>query len=281
MEELGSLAELRRVAAASEAAALALREQGPAAPEGRRRFLEATARRSWEQHYKRTSCRGFGDRHYLFEAFAEELRDPPREALFLDLGCGVGNTLLPIFEALPRIRCLGVDLSERAVHALRGRPGFDARRCAAHACDLTAEGALPALLAGRRAQIATCFFTLSAIPPAALPALAAAIADSLAPGGALLLRDYARHDLAQLRFRAGCKLAEDYYARADGTLAHYLTPARLRELFAALRCKRCEFVAQHKENRATGSRWSRLFVEAVFTKPPAAAGPPRHGTAGR
>lgn len=44
-------------------------------------------------------------------------------------------------------------------------------------------------------------YSLSAIDPAALSAVARKLFDALRPGGRLLLRDYGRWDEAQLRFK--------------------------------------------------------------------------------
>lgn len=180
--------------------------------------LEREAQKHWDLFYKRNETKFFKDRHWTTREFQELINfDPDQKLVFLELGCGVGNMVFPLVrEGFPNFYFYACDFSPRAVEFVKSNPLYDESKMKAFRADLTTDD-LFENVEEASVDLASLIFVLSAISPTAWPQVASAAYRVLKPGGMLLFRDYGRYDMAQLRFKPGRKIAENYYMRQDGT----------------------------------------------------------------
>ena len=132
-------------------------------------------------------------------------------------------------------------------------------------------------------NIITCIFVLSAIHPEKhqqvnLPAMRSPsklatqvlrnLAAVLAPGGVLLFRDYGLYDMAQIRFKSGSKISENFYTRQDGTRSYFFSAEEVKRLGeeAGLESYHSEMVERRTVNIKEGIDVPRNFVQSKFRK---------------
>lgn len=180
--------------------------------------LEREARRHWDIFYKRNETKFFRDRHWTTREFQELINfDPEERVVFLELGCGVGNMVFPLIEeGFSNFFFYTCDFSPRAVEFVKSNKLYDENKIKAFCADVTSEEVLQHV-EENSVDIASLIFVLSAIQPASWPNVARVAWRALKPGGVLLFRDYGRYDMAQLRFKPGHKISDNFYMRQDGT----------------------------------------------------------------
>lgn len=268
-------------------------------PEEWQQRYKADGKAYWDQFYREKTTNFFKDRHYLREELSElmppEIAADPRSwvdnapaltasaasapsAVLLELGCAVGNGVLPLLRAAPGLFAYACDLSPVAVDLLREKPEYACGRCAAFACDITRgpgeqptdeHHALEDEVPGGSVDFATLIFVLSAIDPELHAGVLGRVFTSLRPGGSVMVRDYGRGDLAQVRFGAGHWLGGDLYVRGDGTLAYFFTEEGLRKVCEAVGFEtlECEYRRNDIVNRARDIQMPRIWVQGKFRRP--------------
>jgi len=226
------------------------------------------AARNWDLFYKRNSDHFFKDRHWTDREFPELQPENLQNKILLELGCGVGNFLLPILTNVPTVFIHACDFSSRAIDIVQKHPSCDLQRCHAFVCDLTTDD-LPKHVSLNSINVASAIFVLSALPFEKMPIAVKNVFEVLKPGGVVLFRDYGLYDLAQLRFKPGHKLEENFYVRQDGTLAYYFSLEVLKNLFEKMGFETVEASYVFKEivNRKQEVKMERIFVQAKFRKP--------------
>lgn len=183
--------------------------------------LEKNAKKHWDLFYKRNETRFFKDRHWTTREFEELLQEmKTSEAMdrktMLEVGCGVGNLIFPLLKEGLNMFVFACDLSEKAIDLVKTNPEYREQDIKAFQTDITSKtflGEMPPC----SVDVVTMIFVLSAINPEKFLQSLENLLFTMKPGGILLFRDYGLHDMAQLRFKPGHKISENFYMRQDGT----------------------------------------------------------------
>lgn len=195
----------------------------------------------WNQFYKNNKTNFFKDRKWLAQEFPilEEIgREDGPEAVLLEVGAGAGNSAFPILtrSSNPRLKIHACDFSKKAVDLIRAHELYDPSRIQADVWDVAApptsdNAGLPPDLAESSVDVVLMIFIFSALAPTQWDQAVRNIWRVLKPGGQVLFRDYGRGDLAQVRFKKGRYLEENFYVRGDGTRVYFFEQAELAEIW--------------------------------------------------
>jgi len=231
---------------------------------------EREAAKNWNKFYQNHGTNFFNDRHYLSKAFPEEFREITAETCLVEIGCGVGNNILPLLEHNPNWRVWGYDLSQVAVDLMQQDKRFDPARACGGVWDVSQTTVVPPVQG--IADICTLLFCLSAISPEKHLTAVQNIAATLKPGGVLVVRDYGRYDEAQLKLGTSRakRLGDNFYVKSDGTRCFYFSLQDLQDLFrngVGLEVLELKYVRRIYQNRAKNQQRRRVWVQGRFRKP--------------
>ncbi|KAG9723966.1 methyltransferase, partial [Aureobasidium melanogenum] len=96
----------------------------------------------------------------------------------------------------------------------------------------TGENALPPGLEAGSVDVVVMIFIFSALSPRQWAQAVKNVWNVLKPGGVVLFRDYGRGDLAQVRFKKGRYLEENFYIRGDGTRVYFFERDELADIWS-------------------------------------------------
>ncbi|XP_004071323.1 methyltransferase-like protein 2-A [Oryzias latipes] len=288
-----------------EAAKRKVSENSYPLPAEKQEEYDSRANEYWNEFYTIHENRFFKDRHWLFTEFpelapqcsvlnhtshidepqgsnldqnrcrdsgAEDSRDFPGSSAsyrILEVGCGVGNTVFPILKTNndPGLFVYCCDFSSTAVELVKNNPEYDPGRCFAFVQDLSdADASYP--IPDGSLDVIVLIFVLSALHPDKMQASIRRLARLLKPGGMILLRDYGRYDMAQLRFKKGRCLSENFYVRGDGTRVYFFTQDELHELFTRAELEKVQNLVDRRlqVNRGKQLTMYRVWIQCKYKK---------------
>ena len=133
--------------------------------------------------------------------------------------------------------------------------------------DISSASGIPPELPEGEIDICVCIFVLSALKPSAWTQAANNIKRILRPGGIVVFRDYGRYDLAQLRFKGGRLIDDNFYIRGDGTQVYFFTQEDVNQLFIGFEMIQNVVDRRLLVNRSRQLKMYRVWIQAKFRKP--------------
>ena len=229
----------------------------------------------WETvHRLHSAGRFFKEKRYLtleFPCLLDE-GDDTSGLRIGEIGCGCGSALIPVLRANERATAVACDVSKTATRVFREmcqKAGIENDRVELHVHAAGKSNCSP--FQDNSCDIMMIIFTLSAMSPSEMTCVLSEAKRALkSPGGLLLVRDYGKYDMAQLRF-PGSQLIDPgnmVYERADGTLSSFFSREQLESLVAdiGLECKECKYVCTNITNKKDGKNMRRVFIHGIFEK---------------
>ncbi|TFL02264.1 S-adenosyl-L-methionine-dependent methyltransferase [Pterulicium gracile] len=212
--------------------------KGRIAAEETRRYHEKPSR-NWDEFYKSNEANFFKDRKWLHNEFPELVAAAQSDAgqkTIVELGCGAGNSIFPVLTSNqnPDLRLHAFDYASHAVKLVQRNPLYTSPPLGtinSAVWDLSSSSLPPGIEPGS-VDLVVMVFVLSALHPDEWAQALKNVHTMLKPGGKVLFRDYGRHDLTQLRFKAGRLLdVENFYIRGDKTRVYFFELDELALLF--------------------------------------------------
>jgi tRNAThr (cytosine32-N3)-methyltransferase len=173
----------------------------------------------------------------------------------VEIGAGAGNTAFPIMKRNrnPLLTLHACDFSKAAIKVMKESDLYNSPEqigtLKASVWDAAAAktesnpdnsiqdsqeeaSSLPQGITPGTVDVVLLIFIFSALAPTQWQNCIRNIHHMLKPGGIVLFRDYGRGDLAQLRFKSGRYLEENFYVRGDGTRVYFFAEEELKSLWS-------------------------------------------------
>nr|POE63538.1 trna(thr) (cytosine(32)-n(3))-methyltransferase [Quercus suber] len=195
----------------------------------------------WDKFYSNNQANFFKDRKWLVQEFpvlGEVTTETYGPVIVLEVGAGAGNTAFPILamNKNPGLKLHACDYSKKAIDIIRMQDAYSSQPepiLQADVWDAASPTNLPPGLTPGTVDVILMIFIFSALSPAQWAQAVQNAMSLLKPGGEVLFRDYGRGDLAQVRFKKGRYLEENFYVRGDGTRVYFFTEDELNDIWSA------------------------------------------------
>ena len=193
----------------------------------------------WDKFYSNNAANFFKDRKWLVQEFpvlGEVTKEGYGPVTVLEAGAGAGNTAFPILAMNQNagLKLHACDYSKKAIELIRSQPAYVDQSTPvlqADVWDAASTTELPPGLQPGSVDIVLMIFIFSALSPTQWTQAVRNIFTMLKTGGEVLFRDYGRGDLAQVRFKKGRYLEENFYVRGDGTRVYFFDEEELRRIW--------------------------------------------------
>ncbi|CAJ2507858.1 Uu.00g090440.m01.CDS01 [Anthostomella pinea] len=192
----------------------------------------------WNLFYKNNTANFFKNRKWLQQEFPvldKVTQEDAGPTTILEVGAGAGNTAFPILASNknPKLRVHACDFSKKAVEVMRSHEAYNTEFMQADVWDAASEE-LPPGLGESSVDVVLMVFIFSALSPLQWKQAVQNIYRVLKPGGEVCFRDYGRGDLAQVRFKKGRYLDENFYIRGDGTRVYFFEKDELAQIWGGV-----------------------------------------------
>lgn len=228
----------------------------------------------WDLFYKQKASSFFKDRKWLVQEFpilSEVTRPDAGHKRVLEVGAGAGNTAFPIMRMNenPKLEVVAVDFSKKAVETMRSADDYNVKvgSMQAEVWDAASDN-LPESMKENSVDVIIMIFIFSALNPAQWQQTLKNIRRLLKPGGFVLFRDYGRGDLAQVRFKAGRWMEENFYVRGDGTRVYFFDKTELEDIWGRyFNVLDLAIDRRMNVNRQRRIKMYRCWIQGRFQKP--------------
>ncbi|KAI1284545.1 methyltransferase [Xylaria sp. FL0933] len=192
----------------------------------------------WNLFYKNNTSNFFKNRKWLQQEFPVLKTVTAEDAgpkILLEVGAGAGNTAFPILahNKNPQLKVHACDFSKKAVEVMRSHAEYNTEMMQADVWDVASKE-LPPGVEENTVDVVLMIFIFSALSPLQWEQAVRNIHRVLKLGGQVCFRDYGRGDLAQVRFKKGRYLEENFYIRGDGTRVYFFEKDELARIWRGI-----------------------------------------------